>query len=107
MQETIDTGNVMKNIFSAAMARLKKEVPENGEILLSYAELRQLGYDPSQGTDFDELRDMAYVRNNEFGFLSQAIVFSDIMDVPAKSAMLFKFTRPFMDAVIVKLPPQH
>ena len=107
MIETTTAENVMKNIFSAALARLKKDIPESGEIFLSYTELEELGYDPSLGDEFEELRDMAYVQNNAFGFLSQAIVFKDIRDVPAKRAMLFAFTRPFMDAVILKLPAQE
>ena len=96
--------NAMKNIFGAALERLKKLIPDNGEVILSYAEMETFGYTPSMGTDFEDLRDMAYARNNEFGFLSQCIVFEDIKESPGKDAFVFKFTKPFMDAVVKKLP---
>ena len=97
--------NVMKNIFGAALERLKKLVPDNGEIALSYDELSALGYTKeAMGTDFEDLRDMAYARNNEFGFLSQCIVFDDIIDMPSKKSFVFKFTKDFTDAVVRKLP---
>lgn len=106
MQENtaLSYDDIMKKIFGTALERLKKTVPENGEVLLSYDELSLLGYTKEMGTDFEDLRDMAYARNNEFGFLSQCIVFADIRDIREKDAFVFKFTKPFMDAVVKKLP---
>lgn len=106
MQEnnTLSYDDIMKKIFSTALERLRKTVPENGEIILSYDELSLLGYTREMGADFEDLRDMAYARNNEFGFLSQCIVFEDIKESPGKDAFVFKFTKPFMDAVVKKLP---
>ena len=104
-QNHVSYEDAMKNIFGTALERLKKLVPDNGEIALSYDELSALGYTKeAMGTDFEDLRDMAYARNNEFGFLSQCIVFDDIKDTPQKCAIIFKFTRPFIDAVVKKLP---